>query len=413
MPLYSQMAWRIFLNLLTRGSFIILTFFIARVLGVEEFGKFGYVTSVVLIFYSLTELGTSLLMTKELGESRQESDRLWKPYLELKLVLIGFCFILFLILMQFIWKWENSWLLIIALFWMFGNSILDFSQAVCNGMGRMDIAKRQIIIQRSLLLSGTTLSLIFAPTLEMILVAMAFGSVTGSLLGTYLFFRKFKIRLSFSFQYKEWKRILVASLPLALGGFFGTCYLRLGTVVLGWIWGGRILGEYSAAFKIFETTYIIPAAVMSIGMPYLAEYSKKESSAYRHEFVRVFVIMAVGGFLWGGIIFLYSPSIIKIVFGSLYLNTVPVLRVFGLASVVVFLNYFITYIMIIINCQKRHAWHMGISFLVGVVLYITIIPYGKSLGAAYAFLFIELILFMLTTSYLFYKRRLAFPDRVY
>jgi O-antigen/teichoic acid export membrane protein len=62
------------LDVFSRGSFFLVNILIARSLSVNDFGKFGYAISIGQIFYIFTDLGTHLLLIKELGESRSKKQ---------------------------------------------------------------------------------------------------------------------------------------------------------------------------------------------------------------------------------------------------------------------------------------------------------------------------------------------------
>jgi len=399
-PLYYNVVWRLMLDVFSRGSFFFLNVLIARRLGVTEFGKFGYAVSVVQIFYIFTELGTHLQLIKEQGEKRGKNEKAWKDFFELKLALMGCCLILFIFLCTFIWHWENPWLLLVALFWMFGNSILDFNQFVCNGLGRMDLARRQLLIQRGFLIAIVLGTLSFIPTLKGVMVGMAVGAILGALVSNIYFYQVNDLHLSFSPDFKEWKRILLASIPNGIGGAFGSWYLRMGAVILAWLWSSRDVGEYSAAFRIYETTYLIPAGIMSVSVPHLAEALQEGPARFRKELLRLSGMVLPMALIWTLFLYFGSTQIIERLYGAGFAGAVPVLRVLAFVSGTVFVNYFVTHVMIVISRQRRHALHEAIVFLLNLVFSVYLIPDRASTGAAIALLLTELSLFTLTTGYL-------------
>jgi len=395
------------LDLFSRGSFIVITIFIARALGVKEFGKFGYAISLAQIFYIFTDLGMHLNLLKELGEQRGKNEALWKTYLDLKLFVMGITLLFFVFLSSTLWKWESPWIAVAVLFWMFGNSMLDFNQTVCNGLSRMDVARIQMLIHRTILILFAVFGILFSPNLKGIVLSVSIGSVLGALVSTVYFCSVTGVGFSFSLKWTQWKRIISASLPNAFSGAFGLWYLRLGPLFLAWIWTTREVGEFSAAFRIFETSYILPAAIMAISVPHLSQAFQKGARIIKKELFRVAGIILPLGLLWGGGIFFFSSLIINLLFGAEFSAAIGVLKILSIASGLVFINYFVTHLMIVLNRQKRHALHQGLIFLVSCVLYAVLIPKGGAIGAAWALLWTEGVLFTVTVSYLLIRYTLV------
>jgi len=402
---YSSISWRIILDVFSRGSFIVLTFFIARKLGVGEFGKFAYALSIAQVFYVFTDLGTHLQLMKELGEQRSKNQFIWLDYLRLKLCMKAVSLLVFLVIFPSLWRWEKPWVLVMALIWMFGNSLLDFNQIICNGLNRLDVAKNQMAIQRSVTILGGILALVFFPSLQGILTALAVGGVIGALLSTYYFFDTFQTSLTWSFQWKKWGRILKTAYPNAIGQAFGQWYIRMGVIVVALYWTTQAVGEYSAAFRVYEACYILPASIMGICVPHLSEARQLGRVAYGRELGRVWMMMIPLALLTAGGLVIFSPAIIELLFGEAYGGSVGTLRIFGLASGVLIINQVTNHLMIIHDRQRRHALHSFLMFLLSFTLYLVFVQRWGGQGAALSLFITETLLFITTSLYIILKIR--------
>ena len=74
------------------------------------------------------------------------------------------------------------------------------------------------------------------------------------------------------------------------------------------------------------------------------------------------------------------------------------------------LNYLLTHNMVVINCQRRHAWHEAIVFFVSWPLYLYLIGNYGARGAALGLVFAELTLLVLTAGFLFLRLGARFAD---
>jgi O-antigen/teichoic acid export membrane protein len=398
--IYSNIAWRLVLDVFSRASFIIVTVFIGRRIGVAEFGKFGYAISLVQIFYVITDLGTHLQLIKELGENRGKNEAVWRTFFDLKMALIAVCLAVFFIFSKFVWRWQEPGLFLLALLWMISNSVLDFNQCVCNGLGRMDLAKVSLATQRGFVVATSVAALIFTPTLIGIMVGVALGSVLGTAISSALLLSKLKLRFSMRFEWPEWKRILVAAIPNAVGGAFGSFYLRIGVIFLAWTWTSQAVGEYTAAFRIFETSYIIPTGIMAVAVPHLSSATRAGWEQFSRELKRMTAIMVPLALLWGGLLYMFAPVVVRTLFGANFAGTVDPLRWLAIAAGFVVLNHLVLHLMIVLNRQRRHALHETLAFIVCVLLSTIVIPRAGGAGTALALLLTEASLFVVTLIYL-------------
>jgi O-antigen/teichoic acid export membrane protein len=404
--LYQRVAWRTGLDIFSRGLFLLVNLLIARALSLSEFGHLAYALSFAQVFYTFTDLGTSAQIMKELGEFRERAN-LWVYYFKLRLLFTAASAVVFIPFPWLFWRWEQPWLMYLVLLVVFGNSLLDFSQFVCNGLGRMDLARRTLVIQRGLGIGGIVIPLILHPTLAGVVVGMTIGSAAGTVFSMLALKRGSVKSWATPNTVLEWKRILPLALPNAVSSAFGMWYLRLAPILLGWMVSSRELGEYGGAFRIFEATYIIPAAVMGIGLPHLSAALKENFDAYKRELSRLAWLMVPGGVAWAAAVWVGSPWIIRLLLGDRFAGAAPVMKVLGIAGGLVFLNYFVTYLMFVADGQRRHALHQVLVFLFSLSAHLTLIPRYGGVGAAWALVVTEIFLFTLTAVYVtgWHKRK--------
>jgi O-antigen/teichoic acid export membrane protein len=324
---------------------------------------------------------------------------LWVYYLKLRLVMLGACAAVFLALPWLVWRWEHPWLMYFVLVVVFANSLLDFGQFVCNGLHRMDLARRTLLIQRGCAVIGIAVPLIAWRSLSGVVIGMGIGSAVGASASLWELWRRSVNRWETAGTVAEWRRIMTLSVPNAISNAFGMWYLRIAPLILGWVTTSHELGEYNGAFRIYEATYILPASIMAISLSHLASALAEGLPSYERELRRVGFLMAPGGVAWAVFLGVGSPWIIRILLGAPYAGAIPVLSVLGLAGGMVFLNFFVTYLMIVIGAQRRHAVHQMLVFLFSLTMNLLLIPRWSAVGAAWALFSTEVLLFLLTASY--------------
>jgi O-antigen/teichoic acid export membrane protein len=397
-PLFTRIGWRLSLDLVSRGSFVLLNFLIARRLGVEEFGRFGYAVSLALMFQVATEFGTSLFMIKELGQAESaRKTELWTDYAQLKVFLSLSVLLISLPLSLWLWRWPQPWLFWLAMLAMIGNSFFDFLQFVSSGLGRLDLARVHILLHRGGLLLTVLAVVVLRPTLAGILTAMGLAGVGLAAISVGLFYRSLGLSFRRALRFGEWRRILRHSYALGAAGLLGNGYLRIGVVILTWLAGPLLAGYYGAAFRIFELSFVLPAAVMVMAVPHLASIRARETGPrLSREVLRLGRVMAALGGAFALVMGLAAPWLIRVIYGDDFRPAVPILRLLSLCSLMVYLNYFVTNLMVVFDRQRTHARNELICFVVSIPVYLALSRLRPGLGTAAGLLGIEILLFSLT-----------------
>jgi O-antigen/teichoic acid export membrane protein len=253
---------------------------------------------------------------------------------------------------------------------------------------------------------GVLIAMLLEATLEGFIVALAGGGVLGAAISSRMLLKELKIRPVVKLEVREWRLILRNSLPMGFSSVLGQFWVRMGALLLGIYWSSRIVGEYGAAFRVFETTYFLPGAIMGVGMYYLSSAFHQDSQKFDIELRRVFKMILFCALILSGSVFMASPWIIGTLFGQEYTESVPVLKLFAVAINFVFLNYLGSHLMVILGLQRRHVLNVLIAFALAMVLLLQLANSHAALGAATAFLVTEAGLLLLTIIALWKKIRL-------
>jgi O-antigen/teichoic acid export membrane protein len=194
---------------------------------------------------------------------------------------------------------------------------------------------------------------------------------------------------------------------LGVGAAFGLWYIRIGAIIMAWYWSTQIVGEYAAAFRVFEITYMFPAAIMSISVPHLSASLKKGRDWFLRDMNRLAAGMIGFAAIWAAFLYFGNPLIIRGLYGTRYNGAAPYLALMASVGGMVFLTYMATSMMVVLDLQKRHALNEGLAFIVGLLLNVALIPTIGGFGAVYALLGTELFRLVITTASLFRQWRLS------
>jgi len=189
-------------------------------------------------------------------------------------------------------------------------------------------------------------------------------------------------------------------MPIALTVVFGVIYVKIDIVMLSLIRGDNAeIGWYSAAVRIIELMHVVPAIIASAIFPIFSILHKDSmgllAEVYKTSFRYILVIALpiVVGML------LLSDCIIDLVYGEEYVKAIPALRILACSLIFIFANYILLNILVAADRQKINAIITGICLFINITLNLCLIPYYGYLGAGYATVTTEIVLFVMCWYY--------------
>jgi O-antigen/teichoic acid export membrane protein len=177
-----------------------------------------------------------------------------------------------------------------------------------------------------------------------------------------------------------------------MGMIFSVLYFRLDIVMLQLLADERVVGFYSAAYKLFELAVILPHSLMLVLFPTLVEEFHTDRPRFQNSYKKALVIYSlIGGgialVLWG-----FSHAAINIVYGDKFLPSVGVLEVLAGAIFLFFVNYLLSNVLIISGQEKVNSWNLIGATVLNIVLNLSWIPQYGAIGAAWSTLICETVL---------------------
>lgn len=237
------------------------------------------------------------------------------------------------------------------------------------------------LLGRTVLLGATLLVIYLHGSLSAIMVAVVTGSVVNFLI-IWFSARKFvRIRLYFDWPY--WKSTLRDTLPIAISIVLNLIYFRADTIILRAMKGTYDVGLYGAAYRILEILNTFPLIFVGLLLPALgAAFSRTDHPTFQRIFQRGFdlLLMAIGLLLVSG--WLLAGPLMIAMGGSDYAPAAPVFRLLLIAVSALYLGSLSGHVVTIINRQRQMVWSYLSVAVLGLVLYLTLIPRFSLYGAA-------------------------------
>ena len=377
---------------------IIIVPYLFRVLGPDKFGLIAFAQAFVQYFLILTDYGFSISATKEISLCLNDHAKVCKVFSSVMIVKVALAFLsllIFGIIVYFIPKFRNDWMVYILSFGAVAGSTI-FPVWFFQGTEKMKYITN-LNIMGGIISAFFILSFIRGPQdyLMVPLINSCAFSITG-LLGQYIVLRKF--RVSFKFQgYKNVRRQLAAGWDIFISIAAINAYTTTRVFIVGLLTNNNITGFYSIAEKIANACQTFPLDSFSQALfPRLSKIFRENKTKALKMMRRIQQITTIISLMCLPLVFIFSDLIVKIVCGRIYQETVLSLRLLLISVFFVTANAFRVQFLLV--CGKTHIYsriHV-IMAMVGLPLIFLLIYSFSYVGAAVATVAIEAGIFVIT-----------------
>jgi len=374
---------------------LLVAFFIgawlARYLGPENYGILSYSIAFVGLFGFITSLGIDGILNRELIKNPEKRDELLGTAFLLKFIggLLAFSLtIIFIIVFQ-----SNH--LIKILVTLFAFSFLLQAIGVISIYFQSEVKAKNNV-------KAIFIATIISSVLKVVVILLNKGLMWFVVVFVFDFLWQgigyIKAYHNYGLKIKNWyfnkklaKNLLKNSWPLMLASAAGFIYLRIDQVMIGAMLGNYEVGLYAAAVKLVEVWYFIPGIVCASLFPAIVNAKKTSPEMYGRRLRNLYILMAAVSVIMAIPISLLAKPIIYILFGSGYLESVNILRIYIWSSVGLFLGTATTQYLMSENLVKTIFWLNFLALIINVGLNFIFIPVFGLLGAAWATLISYLI----------------------
>lgn len=367
----------------------LITFaYLARILSPDGFGIIGFATAFISYFVTFADFGLDTYGTRQLAKDQNELAFIFSSIQSTRILtsIISLIALITFVIISFENEIQKAVILVMSL------SIITSAISVnwyFQGIQRMQyIGIKQIVIS---LLSLALVILLVHSEADVVNATLAL-TISGIIISVPIlcFFYNGISKINFSFNYRLIISTIKESSPLALSSFMILIYYNLDLVMLGILKSDYDVGIYSASVKIFLLGNI---AYQIIQRAYFPELVKAATHYLSKVFKNYFILMIICGLVISAIIFIYSENIITLLFGIKYTASVWPLYILAVNSMVVCLNMIFCNPLIAWGKQNYYLLIVSAGALSNIMFNILLIPTYSYMGAAFATLISETVVF--------------------
>lgn len=380
--------------------------YLTLVLGPEKFGLTQYAISLITYFQFFTDYGFNLSATRELAicrDDNQKISQIFSSVMFIKLCLCILSFIILLLIVMFIPKFnEDSYVYILTFGMVIGYML--FPTWLFQGLEYMRYTSILNIIGKIVF---TVLIFIFIhDTTDYMLVPLinSLGYILVGILGIYIALTKFNIKITIpsirdiKYHLREGWYVFISTIAINM-------YTTTNTFLLGLLTNNTLVGYYSIAEKIILAVNGLLNPISQALYPFISRTVKTDDKTRSIEFIRkITKIMTLVGIVLSAELFIFAKPIILLLFGQSYVNSVIILQIISIVPLAVSLStVFGVETMLTFNYKKAFTSIVMIGGIIDIVLGIILITLMKEIGIAISFATTEI--FITIAMFIFLQRK--------
>lgn len=350
--------------------------YLARVIGVEGFGKIAFAAAIIVWFQTITDWGFSYTATRDVARNKDNLEKvseIFSNVLWAKILLASISFIVLYILTELIPYLKENQILLFITFMLVPAKIL-FADWFFQAIEKMKFITIFDLISKAVF---TACIFIFVKEKSDFILQPLFlslGSILVGLVSFYLITCKWKVKVSAP-QKKEILLILKNSQDVFINNIVPNFYNSFSSVLLGFLGGSVANGLLDAGTKFANIAQQFIGIISRVFFPFL---SRKSNAHNIYEKINIIVTVCGAFFL-----IILAPSIIKFFFTPEFYDSILVLQI--MACSLIFLTLSNTYGLnyLIIHGYEKLLRNITISSsIIGFLACFPLIYFYDFLGAA-------------------------------
>lgn len=364
---------------------------LARQLGPTAFGQWNFAIAFAALFAVVAGLGLDGFLQRELVAEGADTAGLLGTAAILRL---GAGSVSALICVAAAWEWRSHEAEVVELVGLNALVFVLQSSQVIDYLFQARMQNRYVVVAVNVAFVGATAVRIMLLWREAPLLWFGATLVLEAVLAAILLLnaaRRADLAPSrWRFDRLIARRLLSGSWPLLLSGMAVIVYMRIDQIMLASMVGDDAVGRFSAALRISEVWYFIPASIMTAAFPAMVAKRQLGEREYEAYLQRLYDGMAWLGIGVAVVLSLGATSLINVLYGSAYSESASVLRIQVWAGVAVAMSYVHGRWLLAEGLQRVGLLYTLVGCVVNLSLNTLLIPRYGAVGAAWATLAAQL-----------------------
>jgi len=370
----------------------IIIIYAARVLGTAGYGVFSYAVTLAGFMSLFMDPGVNSVLLRDASKaSDEERLSIFSATFFIKVILLvfGVGLIIFIAPSFSTLPGAQALLPAVAIILAF-DTLREFLSAFIRVMEKMEWEAGIFIATNFAVVVFGFIFLWISPTALSLAWGYAIGTMLGAIIAV-IVMRKYIVRAWSYFSHRHLLPILHAAWPFAIVGALGLLFTNTDILIISWIKTASIVGIYSAAIRIIQVLYIIPAILQLSTISLFSRLAKRDDAKFRLVLERtvsllflVSIPMAIGGAILG-------TSIMSLIYGTAFASGGTAFAILMASMVADFPGSLMANGLFVYERQKNLIITAIVGAVANVGLDLLLIPRYGMTGSAIATLAAQII----------------------
>lgn len=350
--------------------------YLARVIGVEGFGKIAFAAAIMVWIQTIADWGFNYTSTRDVARNRDNKEivsDIFSRVFWARCLLMILSFLVLLVLVLCIPKFRENAAVIFVTFLMIPGHIM-FPDWFFQAIERMKYTTLLNLLSKLLF---TILIFVFIKEKDDYILQPLFvslGFVLSGIIAMYYILIRWKVKLT-SVPFKSVIRTIKSSTDVFINNLMPNLYNSFSTVLLGFVGGDIANGKLDAGSRFVNISQQFMSIFSRTFYPFLSRKIDKHGF-YAKINISFSILVAI-------ILFVAAPFLIKIFFTEEFNDAVTVLRIMSVSILFMALNnVYGTNYMLIKGFEKQLRQITTICSIIGIFIALPLIYYFSYLGAA-------------------------------
>lgn len=365
-------SWDLFGRLLTQGNTFIVSIFLARLLGPEQFG----LVAMAMAFISIATVFVDIGFSSALIQRKDNSALTYNSIFVFNIFAGAFLTILTYVIAPFIGDFYDNQDVTILVRWLSLNFIFNSFNRVQNVILNKELNFKAVTI-RTFIASGISGALgIIAAYGGMGVYSLVIQTLSFAFIGTLLLWSTSTWKPQFQFSYAEVKKLLGFSIYAFFERILNNIFIRLDVLILAKIFSPTSVGFYTRSSSLVDQiTKYTSSSIIRVLFPVLSNLQDDHDN-YERIYFRMFSVISFLSFIVTGILYFMGADIILMLFGAKWADSIPIFQILIIACCTLPLNSLMWNAMMSKGKAKENFYFGFLKKMIGLLPFVVAILYG-------------------------------------
>lgn len=374
-------GYRVSADVMAKVASVVLYVVMARQLGSAEFGVFAFGLSFVMLVTAFADFGQDRILTREVSRDHARIDSYLANTMALKLTLAAPALALGLAVLAAVSEPETWQVAALLGFAVVAEQMMATCFATFQSYERLEFIPLALVTQRLLMAALGILTLVAGYGVVAVAAVYFVTACIGLLIALWLLLSRV-VRPRFSIVPAMWRGLMVAAFPIGASAVFGIVLYRADMALLAAMTSAESVGEYAAAFRLFETTLFLAWGVGAAVFPVYSRRTVDTTPGVGPVFERslkLLVALTLPLAVGAGVL---AAPLVELLYGAEFQDSAGALILLAPAIALHPFAYLAGYLLVSQNRQRLLAPVYAAVAAENVLLNILLIPAFSLYGAA-------------------------------